>query len=134
MTIEVISAEATMPIRHQVLWPDKPRDYVLLPEDKQGIHYGIKVENAWIAVVSCFDNGTEMQFRKLATLAPWQGRGFGTQLLRFVFQEAEKRGITAIWCHARLEKVSFYKKLGLAPSGGTFLRDDQPYIRMEWKK
>jgi hypothetical protein len=30
--------------------------------------------------------------------------------------------------------VSFYKKFGLAPSDGTFLRDGQPYIRMEWKK
>lgn len=34
-----ISAKDTLPVRHSVMWPDKPLDFVRLPDDDKGQHY-----------------------------------------------------------------------------------------------
>ena len=45
-----------MPLRHSVLWPNKPLAYVKLPEDDAGEHYGAFIDGipTPVAVVSVF--------------------------------------------------------------------------------
>ncbi|MEM1217062.1 MAG: hypothetical protein AAGJ82_15315 [Bacteroidota bacterium] len=52
--IATITAEQTWPIRHAVMWPNEPLDYVRLPEDASGFHLGLLVEGRLVAVVSAF--------------------------------------------------------------------------------
>ena len=75
--IRSIEAEDTLAIRHEVMWPDQPLDYVKLPDDEKGLHYGLFYEGELITVVSLFLDRESAQFRKLATLQHYQGKGYG---------------------------------------------------------
>ena len=131
MKIGAISPEAAWTIRHQVMWPDKPLDYVKLKDDDRGSHWGLFIENRLVSVVSLFIDGRRAQFRKFATLQQEQGKGCGSKLLRHVFEEARLQGADQIWCNARAEKAGFYNKFGLAASGEAFEKDGVSYVIMQ---
>ncbi len=131
MEIKVIDAQQTLQIRHKVMWPDAPVEYVKLADDARGLHYGAYVDGKLVSVVSLFINGAEAQFRKFATLHTYQGKGIGTALLKFVIKEAEGRGAMRIWCNARTDKMDFYKKFGLVKTQNTFTKKGQDYVIME---
>lgn len=127
--IQLIPPEATWPIRHQVLWPDRPLEYVRLPDDAQGLHYGYYLTaHQLVSVVSLFITEESAQFRKFATLEAEQGKGYGSQLLHRVIQEARQRGLQQLWCNARADKVSFYERFGLRATEKTFVKGGINYI------
>lgn len=129
--ISEISAEATWPIRHQVMWPDQPFDFIKLPEDAQGIHYGLWVGEDLVSVVSLFIKNNEAQFRKFATLEAQQGKGYGSQLLHHLMQEALNLGIEKIWCNARAHKTGFYAKFGMHETNQTYVKGGIDFVILE---
>jgi GNAT superfamily N-acetyltransferase len=131
MTIREISAEDTWTIRHQVMWPDKPLDYVKLAEDAHGRHFGVYNGHRLVSVVSLFIDGHEAQFRKFATQADMQGKGYGTALLRHLVAEAGALAIRRLWCNARTAKAAFYERAGFQKTGKTFNKDGMDYVVME---
>lgn len=131
MIIKEIPASETWTIRHEVMWPEMPFEFVQLKEDDFGIHFGLYNESKLVAIVSCFEDNNEMQFRKLATLVEEQGKGFGTILLNYIFQQAKDKGIKRIWCNARVNKKSFYEKFGLVDTANTFFKSGQEFTIME---
>jgi predicted GNAT family N-acyltransferase len=128
--IEQISPATTWFLRHQVLWPDKPYEFVQLPEDNQGYHWGLYANHQLVSVVSLFLDGNEARFRKFATAINQQGKGYGSALLKQVFIEAKQLGATSIWCDARQSATAFYQKFGMETSGNPFLKEDVAYIKM----
>ena len=130
MEIKKIAAEETWELRQKVMWPTKNIEYVKLKDDKQGFHYGGFIENNLITVVSLFYQDKEVQFRKFATCVQEQGKGYGTQLLNFAFQEAQEMESNKIWCHARIDKINFYQGFGLGVDGEPFIRDGKEYVLM----
>lgn len=126
-----ISAAATHPLRHAVLWPDKPLDYVRIASDEQGHHYGTYLNDELVAVISLFVEDTTARFRKFATRPDQQNKGLGTLLLRHVFAEASRLGATTICCDARLSAGPFYQRFGMQPTGEVFFKGDIPYQRYE---
>lgn len=131
MIIKEIPAEATWAIRHKVMWPEMPFEFVQLKEDDLGIHFGLYNESKLVAIVSCFEDHNEMQFRKLATLTEEQGKGFATLLLKYIFQQAKDKRVKRIWCNARVSKKSFYEKFGLIDTKVTFFKSGQEFVIME---
>jgi GNAT superfamily N-acetyltransferase len=131
MTIKEVSIEQILPIRQQVMWPDKPIGFVRVPEDAHGIHFGLYVEENLVSVVSVFIHGHEAQFRKFATLEKYQGKGFGTNLLQFVFDFLEENKVNRIWCNARISKAGFYQKFGMTATATTFEKEGMGYVVME---
>ncbi len=129
--IEQISPATTWYLRHHVLWPDKPYDYVQLPEDNDGYHWGLYQNHQLISVISLFLEGKEARFRKFATAQAYQRKGFGSLLLNHVFEEAQKLGATSIWCDARENATEFYTKFGMKQEGIVFFKTDIPYIKMK---
>jgi len=129
--IEQIFADETLALRHKVMWPDKPLEYVMLKDDERGIHFGLKKGSKLITVVSLFIKGKEAQFRKLATLQSEQGKGYASQLLDHVIQYAKNNNVIKIWCNARVEKTQFYKKIGLLETNKTFSKGGVDYVIME---
>lgn len=121
----------TWPLRHEVMWPDMPLDYVKLPQDEQGIHYGLFLDEELTSVVSLFVNGGEAQFRKLATKVSEQGKGFGKQLLSFLMDEINALEVHKVWCNARSDKASFYHKFGLKETAHSFVKNGQSYVVMK---
>jgi GNAT superfamily N-acetyltransferase len=89
MEIKEIQALQTWQIRHEVMWPDQPFEFVQLEEDNSGFHFGVFDEDKLVSIVSCFIEGKEMQFRKLATLEEYQGKGIASCLLKYIFEFAE---------------------------------------------
>lgn len=131
MRIEKISASDTWPLRHIVMWPEKPLEFVQLPEDHEGSHYGLFEENELISVISLFLKDDQLQFRKFATRIDKQGLGFGTKLLSHVIAEADQSGAKSIWCNAREEKCMFYEKFGLKKTERRFTKAGKDYVIME---
>lgn len=127
-----IKAQDTWPLRHKVMWPDRTLDYVQLPEDDNGIHFGIFNEGALVSVISIFISGKEAQFRKLATDPEFQGRGLASLLLNHIIEYAKRSGIERIWCNARSDKAEFYTKFGLEITDHTFHKDGIDYVIMDY--
>ena len=131
MTIKEVSIDQILPIRQQVMWPDKPIDFVRVPEDENGIHFGLFVEENLVSVVSVFIHGQEAQFRKFATLEQFQGKGNGSKLLQYIFDFLEAKNTKRIWCNARISKAGFYQKFGMTTTDATFEKEGMEYVVME---
>lgn len=129
--IKQITASQTLDIRHKVMWPNKPIEYVKLPNDENGRHFGLLVNGKIISIISLFVENNEMQFRKFATLKEYQGLGFGTILLKNIIDLSKKEGIKRLWCNARSEKSKFYKRFNLKPTKVKFIKDGIVYVIME---
>ncbi|MCY7357433.1 MAG: GNAT family N-acetyltransferase [Rudanella sp.] len=135
ITIQPITAEDTLLLRHSVLWPDKPFDYVRLPDDEQGQHVGGFVEGKLVAVISLFvDKPTAVaRFRKFATHPNFQNQGIGTQLLNQVIGQARQADTIELWCDARLTAGAFYERFGMQADGAVFYKGDIAYSRFMMK-
>ncbi|MDF2157072.1 GNAT family N-acetyltransferase [Algoriphagus sp. CAU 1675] len=131
MLIREIQPEETWPLRHRVMWPDHPIDFVKIEEDKEGIHYGLFLDENLTSVVSCFESNGEMQFRKFATSLDHQGKGWGSKLLLHLLEEAKKKGCKRVWCNARLEKKGFYERFGMVDTFNRFQKSGKDYTIME---
>ncbi len=129
--ITEINAADTLAIRHQVMWPNKPLDYVRLNDDAQGQHFGLYTNGQLISVISLFIANHEAQFRKFATLNEYQGKGYGSLLLQHILDVAQKQNVQKIWCNARVDKAGYYTKFGLKASNKTFEKGGIAYVIME---
>ena len=131
MEIAAIKASETWEIRHKVMWPNQPFEFVQLEEDNSGLHFGVFDQQKLVSIVSCFIVDDEMQFRKLATLEKYQGKGIATLLLNHILKLARDKGMRKVWCNARANKKSFYEKFGMIYNGNTFIKSDQEFSIME---
>ncbi|MEG0850705.1 MAG: GNAT family N-acetyltransferase [Flavobacterium sp.] len=131
MEIKEITAAETWNIRHNVMWPDQPFEFVQLEEDNSGFHFGVFIEDKLVSIVSCFIVGEEMQFRKLATLEEYQGKGIASDLLKHILQFAKEKNLNKVWCNARSNKKSFYEKFGMKDTFKIFSKAGQEFTIME---
>lgn len=128
-----IDASETWPLRHKVMWPSKPLEFVILPNDEEGIHYGFFEKEKLVSVISLFINqkGKEAQFRKFATDIDFQGKGHGTELLMFLIQESKKLHIKRLICSARINAIRFYEKFGLKTCSDVVIKNGKEFVLME---
>lgn len=126
-----ITSEETLSIRHKVMWPNKPIDYVQLPNDAEGRHFGYFKNDELISVISLFVENNEAQFRKFATLKEYQGKGFGSELLNELMLISEKEQLSKIWCNARINKIDYYSKFGMKETNNQFIKGGISYVIME---
>lgn len=131
MEIKAIPAQLTWEVRHKAMWPNKPFTYIKIENDAEGQHFGIYLENKLVSVISIFITDTEAQFRKFATVPYYQGNGYGSTLLSYIFKEMSELGIKRLWCNARRDKTSFYERFGMVPTQTTFERGNISYVIME---
>jgi len=129
--IKEITSEETLAIRHKVMWPNKSIDYIRIPNDSTGSHYGLFLNDKLISVISLFIQDNSAQFRKFATLSKYQGIGFGSVLLREIIEIVKRDKLSKIWCNARIDKSNFYTKFGLNHTDIQFQRGGIDYVIME---
>ncbi|OWA35165.1 GNAT family N-acetyltransferase [Saccharibacillus sp. O16] len=113
------------------MWPTEEFDYIKLPDDDEGLHYGLFDGGELVSGVSLFIQGKEAQFRKFATRTERQNCGYGSKLLTYVLKEAKRRGVKQIYCNARVSKVPFYEKFGLSRTDVVFNKGGKDYVVME---
>ncbi|QDK79118.1 GNAT family N-acetyltransferase [Spirosoma sp. KCTC 42546] len=127
--IRSITPEQTYPLRHNVLWPDKPFEYVKVENDADGYHFGAFLEDELVAVISLFVNDKDSRFRKFATRSDCQRQGIGTLLLNHVIDEAKRLRAITLWCDARLEAADFYRRFGMEAVSEVFYKGPIPYAK-----
>ena len=77
--IKAIPPQATWPIRHRVMWPNEPFDYIKLPADETGTHFGL-----WLNL--CFMTIDELFEGDYAENAKRRARKMGTFLYLKIFE------------------------------------------------
>jgi phosphoribosylformimino-5-aminoimidazole carboxamide ribotide isomerase len=128
-----VSMEEVWQMRQKIMYPDETIDFVKLENDDKGVHLGLFSNNALVSVISVFEEGNEVQFRKFATETAVQGRGYGTTLLQYVMDWAMEKGKKSIWCNARLSATGLYQKFGMQPTGESWNKYGIDFIKMEKK-
>jgi predicted GNAT family N-acyltransferase len=113
------------------LWANKPIEFVKVPEDAKGHHFGGFLNGALICVISLFVKENKARFRKFATKHTYQRQGWGKLLLTKVFEQAQAFGATHIWCDARIDAKGFYENFGMQQKGDVFYKEHIAYIVME---
>ena len=131
VNIRYITAEETLPMRRDMLYPGWGLDEVRISDDAEGLHYGVFEEKDLVTVVSLFFQGKKAQFRKLATVGNRQRKGYGSLLLKHLMEECRKRQMESLWCNARSTAESFYQQLGFKRSSELFYKDNIAYYKME---
>ncbi|MFM2480824.1 GNAT family N-acetyltransferase [Celerinatantimonas sp. YJH-8] len=131
MQIHKVIKEQVIPIRHQVLWPDKPVEFCCLEEDAQGIHWGVFLEDRLVCVASIYVERDEARLRKFATLPEFQRQGIGSALIRHIIEVLHQLPVSRLWCDARESACAFYQGLGFTRCSDCFYKSDVAYYQME---
>ena len=129
--IKEIKGSETWPLRFEVMYPNASLDFVKLPNDIEGKHFGLFKNDELVSVVSLFLKGNSAQFRKLATKKSAQGKGFGSLLVNFIFDYSKNLNSTKIWCNARQDKIGFYLKFEMHETKNKFRKGEIDYVIME---
>lgn len=131
ISIKKITTTQTYHLRHTVMWPNHPIDFIKLPEDEEGVHFGLFENDELVCIVSLFIKNKTAQFRKLATKVSDQGKGYATQILHHIILYCSQLKIEKLWCNSRANKTSFYKKFGLEETNKTYSKGGIDFIVLE---
>lgn len=127
--IEQVRVELARRIRHKAMYPNEKPEVVELPDDEEGIHFGLFDKNQLISVVSWFRRTeTAAQFRKFGTLEQFRNLGYGAQLMKYIIDFSKLEGIEILWCNARVDALNFYKRLGFKETETRFDKGGIDYI------
>lgn len=129
--IEQIPAAMTWHLRHEVMYPEMDLEAVKLPDDEEGVHFGLFDENRLISVISTFEHGGEIQLRKFATRNEFQGKGYGKQLFEFVLDFAKSKNMERVWMNARTNVAGLYERYGFEKTEQTYFKDGYDFVIME---
>lgn len=129
--VEQIFPSLTWRIRHVTMYPDHSLDFVKLPNDFDGIHFGIYEEYELQGVVSLFVDNNVGQFRKLAILPSVQHQGLGKQLMVYMIDFCKLQKLDKLWCNARVDAAKFYEKFGFKATSKTYAANGFDYVTME---
>lgn len=133
MEIEIKKAalDEILPIRHVVLWPDKPFEFVKVEGDEAGVHFGLYQNAQLVTIISLFGEGKSIRFRKFATLPEFRNQGLGKKMILFIMDYAAEAGFERIWCDARADALNFYERVGFEKFSEVFVKEGIDYYKIE---
>lgn len=70
------------------------------------------------------------KLERFAVLPEYRGQGYGTQLVRFVLQDARRAGFDTFLIHAQSHLQDWYEELGFSSTGRTFEEAGLPHVEM----
>jgi GNAT superfamily N-acetyltransferase len=129
--IQSVIVDEILNIRHQVLWPDKPVDFVRVEGDADGVHFGLFLDDLLVSVISLFPEDRHIRFRKFATIPAFQHKGLGTQLLQYAIDWAKTNAFETMWCDARSTALPFYTRFGFQRFSEAFFKGEVEYYKIE---
>lgn len=129
MEIQLIAANQTYQIRHQVLRPNQTINDCHYPLDhlEETIHTGAFIDGNLISIASFFkensaelDKAHQYRLRGMATLPHFRKMKAGSSQIQFAEEIMRSRQADLWWCNARTTVADYYKKLGLIIIGDIF--------------
>lgn len=130
LNIQLITADEALPVRHKVLWPDKPLSFCRVADDEDGIHYGAYVNNELVSVASVYVSHRQARLRKFATYSCHQGKGIGSSVLNHIIADLHNKNIAYFWCDARETAIAFYRRFGMEVESERFYKSNVAYVKM----
>jgi predicted GNAT family N-acyltransferase len=130
MDIRRITWNKALPIRHKVLWPNKPLLFCKVDGDETAMHYGVYLNEKLVCVASIYMESRVARLRKFATLIELQGQGIGSKLITHILNELKEDSAEYFWCDARKTAVNFYQKFGMERQGAEFNKSGELYFKM----
>ena len=127
--IRFIQVEDTLPIRNEILRDGKlSLEQCRFPgdEDPESFHLGYFVDEKLVCIATFHPSGYKdfsgkaYQLRGMATLAAYQGKGIGNQLVNFAIVYLRGRQVNYLWCNGRVPAIKFYLSLGFEPVTAIF--------------
>jgi GNAT superfamily N-acetyltransferase len=143
ITIRKITAEASFPVRHEVLRKGKPIDACRFEGDDLPTtqHYGLFEDDSLQGIISVFETSNSLfteirqkQIRGMAVLEHNQGKGYGKQLVMYCEKVLLDSDCELIWFNARENAKGFYQKLGYTIGGTPFNIEGIGIHYIMWKK
>ncbi|SOH93422.1 Acetyltransferase (GNAT) domain-containing protein [Monaibacterium marinum] len=130
MDIREVTAADVLALRQMVLRPGQGISAAMVRGDDSALHLGT-YEGDLIGVASLFITDDTARLRKFAVHPDHQGRGIGSEMLRHMQNLLRARGVTQMWCDARVAATSLYARHGLQVVGEVFDKGGRDYLRME---
>jgi len=139
--IRGITVEEALPIRHSVLWPNKSQEECRVEGDECSEHFGVFIEEKLVCVASIFiqelsnaklfsKKEKSARLRKFATIEEYQGKGIGSFVLKHIIDLLQQQRVRMLWCDAREDAMSLYKRFGMNSQDERFFKGDIPYQKM----
>jgi ribosomal protein S18 acetylase RimI-like enzyme len=135
LAARAIPIAQTRPLRHAILRPHQTLEELVEHEAENAYAVGVFESDGLIAVGFVLPDGTpgSWRVRGMATAPEARGRGAGTAVLSALLGHATASGASRVWCNARVDAVSLYKRAGFRIISDPF---DEPQIGrhyvMEW--
>lgn len=133
MTVKLLQPEEIYPIRWEMLRQGKPIETARFDADYNigTFHLGIFNEDGQL--VGCLSAHCEQlpeftgikaknayQFRGMATLSKFQGRGYGRKIMTAMEGILKSLECDWVWCNSRETAISFYESMGYGAVGKLF--------------
>jgi len=131
MEIRNITWEQTIPLRHAVLWPNKPPEYCHLDDDEDSLHFGAFIDSVLVSVASVSIQNNKARLRKFATDTMYQNQGIGSKMMVHIIESIKGPHAEYFWCDARETALDFYKRFGMRESSDRFYKAGTAYFKME---
>jgi len=125
-----INWQETIPIRHQVLWPNEAPEFCIVDGDNQALHFAVVIKKQIVCVASIYIDGEIARLRKFATLPQFQGQGIGSFMLEHLVKILKSKQMDSLWFDARETAVGFYNRLGFTTTGELFYKHKIAYYKM----
>lgn len=130
MEIKPISWQQTIPLRHKVLWPNKPAEFCYVDGDASALHYGVFIDQKLVCVASIYIDSHKARLRKFATDPSYQNQGIGTAMLKYIIASLTQANLKVFWCDARESALGFYQRYGMNKYSERFYKSDVPYYKL----
>jgi GNAT superfamily N-acetyltransferase len=153
ITVEVVPAWTTWPLRQEVLRPGRAvRDCIYPGEDDRRAAHGAALQRSVgvggpggdftvvaVGVVMpeapAWDAGIDdgWRIRGMATRSDARGRGLGSRVLDLLINHVASEGGGLLWCNARTPALTLYERAGFQGRGEVFeLPEIGPHLVM-WR-
>lgn len=107
-----------------------PREIELDSEDRRAIHYLAFIGDMAVGTTRVLIQRGEAKIGRMAVLKSYRSRGIGRALLRRAVSLARKNDVKAIFLHAQVPVIGFYKKMGFRCVGRIFTEAGIPHRKM----
>lgn len=129
MQVQEIKYPEVLAIRKEVLYPEADNSEICkIDNDDMGIHLGVVDKSNIIGAVSIFLKDRKLQFRKLAIKTQYQKRGYGSDVLKWIYDYASEMQFDYVWANARKSALDFYIRNGFVTTDDVFEKNGIEYI------
>lgn len=94
--------------------------------DAVAIHYLYWVDDQPVATGRYRKTDKGIKIERIATLAPYRGKGYAAEMVRFLIQESQIAypEVNYFYLHAQQSVMPLYTSVGFSAFGGTFIEAD----------